>query len=109
MALCALLVCSQAAPTDKPIESDPSFVTAVVTEDSLSHEHESVPVRTLSTEKRDKREDNDSPLLSASDNKRAPALSQPDYQENKPPTFVRPVPVDQIIKHSNASPEIHQS
>ncbi|XP_037049421.1 uncharacterized protein LOC119083727 isoform X2 [Bradysia coprophila] len=108
VALCALIVCTQAAPTDKPIEIDSTVadVGFIVTDKPLSHDHEIVSVKTLPTEKRDKRED-DSVSLPTNDNKRTPALSQPDYQENKPPTFVHPVPVDQIIKNSNASPQIH--
>ncbi|KAG4071006.1 hypothetical protein HA402_001443 [Bradysia odoriphaga] len=110
VALCALIVCTQAAPTDKPIESDSTVadVGFIVTEKPLPHDPEIVSVKTTSAEKRDKRED-DSVSLPTNDNKRTPALSQPDYQENKPPTFVHPVPVDQIIKNSNASPQIHSS
>lgn len=105
MVFCILIVRALSAPTEKSSES--------ILADSLSQEkshlanHEvALSISNNSTEKRDKREDTPAASSSA-DNKRSSALSQPDYQENKPPTFVHPVPVDQIIKNSNASPEIH--
>lgn len=104
---CTLLVCSLSvlsAPTEQPKESN-------LTDNLASHKtfsenaHPASNVSSSpSTEKREKRE---GPTSSSTDNKRTPTVSQSDYQENKPPTFVFPVPVDQIIKNSPASPEIH--
>lgn len=106
MVFCTLAVCALSAPTEKTEESNST--ESVVQDTSLPEIHQvfsGISIKSPSpTEKRDKREDLPS---SATDNKRTSALAQPDYEENKPPTFVHPVPVDQIIKHSNASPEIH--
>lgn len=103
MVFCTVMVCALTAPTDKRTESNPTNSDSQ--EKSLLQHPSSILINSPSTEKRDKRED--IPAASHStDNKRTPVL-QSDYQENKPPTFVYPVPVDQIIKNSRASPQIH--
>lgn len=99
MIFCTFFACALSAPTEKPPkESNLSLP------DNLQV-FSSVSINSPLAEKREKREDPSAPS-SSTDNKRI-TLSQPDYQENKPPTFVHPVPVDQIIKNSHASPEIH--
>lgn len=104
---CTLLVCSLSvlsAPTEQPKEIN--LTDSLSSQKTLSENAQAVShvSSSPSTEKREKRE---GPTSSSTDNKRTPTVAQSDYQENKPPTFVFPVPVDQIIKNSQASPEIH--
>jgi len=102
-------VCGLSAPTETPSESE---ATETLPQEKLLLNEKDTPVSRItsisspSTEKREKRE-NIPAASSSSDNKRTSGPSQQDYQENKPPTFVHPVPVDQIVKNSHASPQIH--
>ncbi|KAJ6641772.1 hypothetical protein Bhyg_06715 [Pseudolycoriella hygida] len=105
MLLCMLIACALSAPTEHP--SEIATKDSFVQEKSVKENSKITPlINSSSTEKRDKREDG-SVSSSTAENKRTPVLSQPDYQENKPPTFVHPVPVDQIIKNSHVAPEVH--
>lgn len=103
MVFSSLFICALSAPIEKISDQNS---TETLQEKSVADNHQVFSNISISSPLREKREDY-SPASSPSDNKRTPALSQPDYQENKPPTFVFPVPVNQIIKNSNASPEIH--
>lgn len=100
------MVCVLSAPTENPSEGEAT--ETLPQEKSLLKDSPvyTIAISSPSKEKREKREN--TPLASSSgENKRTIGLSQVDYQENKPPTFVHPVPVDQIIKNSHASPQIH--
>lgn len=99
-------MCTLSAPTEKPSETE---TTDTLSEEKSLEDSSVVKIAAIRfplTEKREKRE-NIPVATSSADNKRTSGPSQLDYQENKPPTFVYPVPVDQIIKNSNASPQIH--